>query len=910
MPIVAMPGGRKRSNTGLVFIISAALILMIFWRMIGFITDWFWFQEVGYQGVFLKTLYTRLQTGAVFGIAFFLIFYLNLYVAFRNSARPPVILDRDNMVNIPVWNVESRLLNFLILAAALVFGVIAALNGASEWESWLKFFNPTRFGVTDPIYNRDIGFYVFQLPFLNQIYSWLLVTLILSGLGAALVYFIRRSFLFIPPRTWRIAPAAKGHLAVLVAALFFLGAYGFWLELYKLLFFKRGVVFGPGYTDMTTQLWVLEFLIIMSLIAGATVVVWIFRRDWRIPAFGIAAFIVVLILGRGIYPAAVQKFKVVPNEVVLERPYLEKNIQYTRLAYRLDRIGDKEFPASENLTLADLRRNDATIKNVRLWDHEPMLSTYGQLQEIRTYYKFPDVDNDRYEINGEYRQVAISPRELSYSALPSRTWVNEHMTYTHGYGVVKSPVNRISREGLPEFFIKDIPPVSTTDLKITRPEIYYGESSNEYVFVKGKRPEFDYPVGDKNVYSRYEGKGGVPLTFWRKLLYAARFGSLTILLSDDIPAGSRVMYYRNIKNRVSKIVPFIHLDNDPYPVVTPEGRIVWFVDGYTVTDRFPYSEPVRGLGNYIRNSVKAVVDAYDGTVALYISDPEDPIIRTYAGIFPGLFKSMSEMPPALQKHVRYPQGIFSIQARMYRAYHMRDPQVFYNKEDLWSVPARAVQGRDQQMEPYYTVLRFPEEQKAEFIVMIPFTPSNRDNMSAWMAARCDAPHYGEIIVYNFPKQSLIYGPRQIEARIDQDTEISKQLSLWSQRGSQVIRGNLLAVPVEKSIIYVESLYLAAERGQLPELKRVIVAFGNSIAMEETLDLSLQKIFGGGPEAERAVPRTEAVAATSARGERQLALEALGHYRKAQENLKQGNWTGYGEELRRMDELLRSIEKLK
>ena len=910
MPIVNMPGSRTRSNLGVVLIIAAVLIMMVFWRVIGFATDWFWFQETGFQSVFVKTFLAQLQTGAIFGIVFFLIFYLNLRLALVKAPHQPVVLERDNVLNIPVWNFESRFLHWLILAVSLVFGCIAGLNGASEWESYLKFFNPTAFGIKDPIFSQDIGFYAFQLPFLNHIYSWLLVTLIMTGIGVTLVYFIRRAFLFIPPRTWKVASVAKSHLAAIVAALFLLGAFGTWLELYEILFSKRGVVFGPGYTDATTQLWVLRALIIFCVLAGASIVVWIFKRDWRIPAFTIAAFVVVLVVGRGLYPAAVQKFKVVPNEVVLERPYLERNIQYTRIAYRLNNIEDREFPATENLQTADLKRNDATIKNVRLWDHGPMLSTYGQIQEIRTYYKFSDVDNDRYEINGEYRQVAVSPRELSYPALPSRTWVNEHMTYTHGYGLVMSPVNRISREGLPEFFIKDIPPMSGADVKITRPEIYYGETSNEYVFVKGKRPEFDYPVGDKNVYSRYEGKGGVPLTFWRKLLYAARFRSFTILLSDDITSGSRVMYYRDIKTRISKIVPFIHLDTDPYPVVTPEGRIVWFVDGYTVTDRFPYSEPVRGVGNYIRNSVKATVDAYDGTVTLYVSDPEDPIIRTYAGIFPGVFKSMSEMPPALQKHVRYPQGILSIQARMYRAYHMRDPQVFYNKEDLWSIPTKTVQGREQQMEPYYTILRFPGEQKAEFIVMIPFTPSNRDNMSAWMAARCDAPNYGKIIVYNFPKQSLIYGPRQIEARIDQDTEISKQLSLWSQRGSQVIRGNLLAIPVEKSILYVESLYLAAEKGQLPELKRVIVAFGNAIAMEENLELSLQRIFGGDVAPEKPVQKAAVAVPATMQNERRTALDALGHYRKAQEYLRQGNWNGYGEELRKMDELLRSIEKMK
>lgn len=910
MSIGQSPRREARGNLGIILVVAIAVFLMFFWRVIGFVTDWFWFQEVGFEKIFTTTFITRLQTAAIFGIVFFLIFFLNVKAAFRFSARPVFVTTQDNPFNFPPWKIDGRSLSIMITAASIILGIIAALNGASEWEYYLKFLNATPFGAKDPIFQKDIGFYVFKLPFLSHIYSWLFVTLILTGIAVAILYFLRRSFVFIPPSIWRVSNAAKTHLALIAAALFLVGAFGIWLQLYEMLFNKRGVVFGPGYTDVNTQIWVLQVLIVVTVVCAATIIFWIFRKSWRIPVITILVFLALMVIGRGLYPAAIQKFKVIPNEVVLERPYLEHNIKYTRMAYMLDKIEDREFPATEKLGLADIKRNDATIKNIRLWDHGPLLSTYGQLQEIRTYYKFEDVDNDRYMIDNEYRQVAISPRELSYPALPSRTWVNEHMTYTHGYGMVMSPVNRITREGLPEFFIKDIPPVPNTDIKVKRPEIYYGETSNDFVFVKGKRPEFDYPVGDKNIYSRYEGKGGVPLSFFRKLLYAARFGSFTILLSDDIASETRVMYYRKIRERVSKITPFIHLDNDSYPVITADGRIVWFIDGYTVTDRFPYSEPVRGLGNYIRNSVKAVVDAYDGTVVLYVSDPSDPIIKTYAKIFPGVFKGMENMPLDLRNHIRYPQGIFSIQARMYRTYHMQDPQVFYNKEDLWSIPIKNVRGREQEMEPYYTILKFPGEKKEEFISMVPFTPSRRDNMSAWMAARCDAPNYGKVLVYTFPKQTLIYGPRQIEARIDQDTEISKQLSLWSQRGSQVIRGNLLAIPVENSIIYVESLYLAAEKGQLPELKRVILAFGNMIAMEESLELSIQKVFGGELIQEKGPAEAAITVAEKRRTDRQIALEALSHYRKAQENLRQGNWNGYGEELRKMDELLKSLEKLK
>jgi uncharacterized membrane protein (UPF0182 family) len=905
---IGQPRQPHQGGKGVVLAVVLFVVVLLVWRMTGMITDWFWFQEVGYEKIFTVTLLAQLAAAVVFGVAFFIIVYINLFLASRLSDRIQLV-HREGAILFPPWGVDTVTLKWLILSGSAVFSLFAALQATSQWENLLRFFNATPFGVSDPLFGRDIGFYVFQLPFLQHIYGWLMTVLVMAALGTAFIYLLRRSLLFIPPRSLQLAPAARAHLLALAAALFFLAALGFWLDLNALLYVKRGVVFGPGYTDATTQLWVLRLLMVLCPLAGASLVYFIFRRDWRIPAFVILAFLAVLIVGREFYPAFVQKFKVIPNEMVLEKPYLEQNIKYTRLAYGLQNIEDRVFPAEENLTKEDLRRNDLTVKNIRLWNHAPLLLTFAQLQEIRTYYKFIDVDNDRYKINGEYRQVMLSPRELSYAALPSRTWVNEHLTYTHGYGAVMGPVNRITREGLPEFFIKDIPPVASTSIKITRPEIYFGEQSNEYVFVKTKRPEFDYPVGDKNVYSRYEGKGGVPLSFFRKILYAVRFGAFTILLSDDITSDSRVMYYRNIKERVSRIAPFARFDTDPYLVISPEGRLLWYVDGYTVTDRFPYSEPTPRLGNYIRNSIKAVVDAYDGSVAFYASDADDPILKTYAKIFPGVFKKLSDMPPELQQHVRYPPGMLSIQARMYRAYHMQDPQVFYNKEDLWAIPRKDMKGADQEMEPYYTIMRLPSEKQEEFILLLPFTPKNKDNMSAWMAARCDAPNYGKVIVYNFPKQKLVYGPRQIEARIDQDTEISKQLSLWNQGGSQVIRGSLLAIPIEKSILYVQSLYLAAEKGQLPELKRVIVAFGNAIAMEENLEQALQRIFGGEMMREKELSAAPAAAAAvKEQTDRQLAMEALTHYRKAQEFLRQGNWGAYGETLKKMEEALRKLEK--
>jgi len=516
------------------------------------------------------------------------------------------------------------------------------------------------------------------------------------------------------------------------------------------------------------------------------------------------------------------------------------------------------------------------------------------------------VDNDRYLIDGTYRQIMLSAREISHQHLPSRIWINEHLTYTHGYGVVFGPVNQVTPEGLPEFFIKDIPPVSVGPLKITRPEIYYGELANDYVFVKTKAQELDYPAGDQNIYTNYTGKGGVPVSsLWRKLLLSARYATLRILLSNDITRESRILYHRQIQERVKKIAPFITFDRDAYLVISREGRLVWIIDGYTTSSRYPYSEPIPRLGNYIRNSVKAVVDAYDGTVDFYLSGPDDPIILAYAKIFPGLFKPLEAMPEELRAHIRYPQDLFAVQAHIYATYHMQDPQVFYNKEDLLSIPRKAVDGREREMEPYYTIMRLPGEKKEEFVLLLPFTPNKKDNMRAWLAARSDPPHYGKLIALDFPKAKLVYGPKQIDARIDQDASISQQLSLWNQRGSQVIRGSMLAIPIEQSLLYVQPLYLAAEKGSLPELKRVIVAFGNQIAMEENLELALQRVFAGkGPRETTQVATTSQVA----KGGTGLAGRALDHYRRSQEFLRQGNWAGFGEELKRLEILLKELEK--
>ena len=889
---------------GGIFLFVIFLVLISLRQLISLYVDWLWFEEVGYTQVFTISLFFKTVLAVLGGSIFALLIYANVRIAAR-LVRGIRFLDQENFLDLPRPELIDPLVQRLLLPAALVLGLFAAPQAASHWESFLLLLNPTSFGLEDPLYNRDLGFFVFQLPALRTLYNWLMTALALSLALTAVIYVLYRGLQY-SPRGIFLAPRARFHLLILIAALLAVKAAGYVLDSYDLLYASGGAAFGAGYTDVYVSLPALRILTVAALIAAALSAVQITRPGFAYLLVGIAGLVLVHVIGLSAAPAMVQRFRVVPNEVDSERPFIEHNIKFTRTAYGLDKIENEDFPADETLNAADLQRNDATIKNIRLWEHQPLLATYAQLQEIRTYYKFVDVDNDRYNIDGTYRQIMLSARELSHQHLPSRIWINEHLTYTHGYGVVFGPVNQVTPEGLPEFFIKDIPPVSDGSLKVTRPEIYYGELANDYVFVKSGARELDYPAGDQNIYTQYSGSGGVSIgSLWRKLIFSAHFATLRIVLSADIVQESRILYQRQIQERVKKVLPFVTFDRDAYMVIAQGGRLFWMIDGYTTSDRFPYSAPIRRRGtNYIRNSVKAVVDAYNGTVDFYMSDPEDPIVQSYQKIFPELFKPLEKMPEDLRAHIRYPEDLFTIQSQMYATYHMRDPQVFYNKEDLLSIPRQTVSGTEREMAPYYTIMRLPGETKEEFVLLLPFTPNNRDNMRAWLAARSDPPHYGKLIALDFPKAKLVYGPKQIDARIEQDAFISQQLSLWGQRG-QVIRGSLLAIPIEKSLLYVQPLFLAAEKGSLPELKRVIVAFGNQIAMEETLDQSLQRVFGGKASAE---PSPMPASVKEALIESTLAQRALEHFSRSQEFLRQGNWAGYGEEQKRLEALLREMQQ--
>jgi len=793
----------------------------------------------------------------------------------------------------------------LVAGVAGILGILIAATEVSSWDVFLRFFYHVPYGRNDPVYGKEIGFYLFSLPAYVVLKNWLLLTLATGALLAGAVYWLHEDVDFSQQRP-SISPTAVAHGSALLGLFFAVKAWSYVLDRFLLLYGDNGVVVGASFTDVHLALPVLWLLIGLAAIAAFLSWANLRVRTYKLPlAAAVLVFGTSLVLAEAL-PAVFQRVYVRPNELQLEKPYIQSNIALTQEAYNLHQVTVKSFPAEQNLTVDTLGSNQATIDNIRLWDWQPLMDTYAQLQEIRTYYRFHDVDVDRYWLDGVYQQVMLSARELKSTLLPTnaQTWVNRHVLFTHGNGVIMSPVTRKSGEGLPIFYLQNIPPAATGGPPIEEPRIYYGEETDTYVIVKGSTPEFDYPNGKDNVYATYEGTGGVAVGgIARRVLFAWYFEDLNILISDYITDSSRILFRRTIQERVRTIAPFLRLDHDPY-IVVADGRLFWIQDAYTTSDYFPYAQPLPSLGiNYIRNSVKVVVDAYNGTVDFYLADASDPIAATYRRIFPELFKPMAAMPQALQKHIRYPEDLFLIQAQMYRAYHMDSAEVFYNREDLWQFP-RQPGGETATMVPYYIIMRLPGEPQAELFLMLPMAPAQRQNMIAWLAARCDPPHYGELIVYDFPKDKLVFGPFQIEARINQDTEISRQLSLWNQLGSRVIRGHLIVIPIENSILYVSPLYLRAETGQLPELKRVIAAYGDRVVMEETLALALAALFR-----EPASPAPGAPARPPTPGaETDRAREALGHYDRAMEQLKTGDWGAFGAELDKLRSLLEELSR--
>ncbi|MGH7572416.1 MAG: UPF0182 family protein [Gemmatimonadota bacterium] len=900
------------------WVFVAGGVLLALFLAIGMIVnlavEGLWFESIGYGTVFRTSLLARLLVRAVAGLFMLAFFFVNLRLAAGSFGSI-----RRRISNIEIHEeIPGRYLNLMALAGAAFLALLFSAAISGSWLDVLAWWHRRSFGLAEPLFGHDVGYYMFTLPFYRLVQS-VLFLLVISVLVVLAIIYVTSGGLEISENRLRFRDGPLRHMVANVALLFLILAWGYRLDLLELVYSDRGVVYGAGYADVHAQVLGYRVLTALSLAGFGVTIYDLFRRRYSLALTAIGALVLGAIALKGLYPGAVQQFEVEPNEIVKEAPYIARSIAYTRRAFDLATIEERPFDYRSDPAEGALSE-DATLQNIRLWDWRPLLDTYRQLQKLRLYYEFEDADVDRYTLNGNPRQVMLAAREMDVEELAAnvQTWQNQHLIFTHGYGLVMSPVNEVTREGLPVFYLSDIPPETPDSLEgqleVLRPEIYYGERTTNYVLAATRGQEFDYPQGDQNIYTSYAGDGGMPVdALWRRALFGWYLGSLKLLLTDGIIPESRLLLFRQIRQRVGRIAPFLEYDGDPY-VVLLDGRLLWVLDAYTVSDRYPYSEPVRLTGrrpiNYIRNSVKVTVDAYHGTVTYYAWDETDPILQVYASIFPDLFEPVASMPPGLREHLRYPEDLFTIQAEVLRSYHMQEPRVFYNREDMWNLPNEIYQGEPIQMEPYYVLVRLPDDTEPTFQLVLPFTPARRDNMIALLAAKSDPDNYGQRVIYEFPKDRLVYGPMQVEARIDQDPVISEQITLWSQKGSSVIRGNLMVIPVGRSVLYVEPLYLQAQQSQLPELRRVIAAFGSRIVMEPTLEDAILALIGtadGAPAGEPGFSTVleEGPVETPAQvGD--LARQAQAAYDRAIAAQRRGDWAAYGAAL---DELGRILGRM-
>ena len=880
---------------------SGIIALIVLAALIGIVQKWLWMGELGFRGIFWTMLGTQ---WAMFGSAF-VVAFLYLWVNVRQAGRDQAALLTGGRggktaassgapdVLLSLMELSPRLLNSATGLSSAAIALLFAIGFYAHWDTYLRFRHGESVGVSDPLFGVDLGFYLFRLPFYTLVQNSVMVLTALTLIVVLLMYMVSGLLRFSKEQKVAIGGNATAHLSVLLGILVAVAGLGFFLDHYQLVYSTLGIVYGAGYAaDHVTRL-SLWFMLTISAAACLLLAFNAFRRQFSALLIGSAIYAALYLVAVQLIPAAFQKFRVQPNELALEIPYLKHYIDFTRKAYQLDTIQEIAYPALPDLTAAVVARNEDTIQNIRLWDTRPLLQTYAQTQAIRLYYQFYDVAVDRYHLPDGYHQVMLSTRELAQE-LPEKaqTWVNQRLQFTHGYGVVMSFVSKTVGGGFPDYLLQNVPAESAYGLTIGQPAIYYGESTDGYRIVSTGIKEFEYPKGNDNVYTNYAGKGGIPVDgFWKKVLFAWTQGDVNILLTSYITPESRIQIWRRAEERVAQIAPFLRLDSDPYPVLS-EGRLYWIQDAYTVSDRYPYSNPHQlgyaGNLNYIRNSVKVVVDMYDGAVSFYVTDPKDPVLAVYRRAFPGVFKDLNLLSPDLKTHLRYPEDQFAIQADEYKTFHMTEPQVFYNREDLWVSPNETYAGKSAPMDPYYILMKLPGSAQLEYLLMTPFTPQNRDNMISWLAARCDFPDYGRMIFYQLPKEKLVYGPSQIEAMINQNTTISQQLTLWDQRGSSVIRGKLIVTPIENSFLYVVPLYLQAEGANFPQLKRVIAVAGDKVVMEPTLDAALGDLFG-------ASALSAGSAAPAAPGATpQPALEqARRIFDEAQKAMQHGDWTKFG-----------------
>ena len=966
----------KKSQKRLVLIVTALiLVIAVIYALTDFITDILWFGQLGYLDVYFKEITTKILLGGPIFIIAAGLSYLLLTVLRKNFYKAN---------NMEAAKLTPKQLKLTALGISAVCSLIFTVGIISDhWFEILEFINSSSFDVTDPLFGKDVSFYVFRLEFLETLsrsatglivgllvitalyYIVLLASSDPSVMGAAAqaatagadgVYefeaepsdshregFPRVNFDFSKYETPDLKKRLRSLLNVarneisLLAVLFFLSvAVKYWLAQYDLLYGGTGACYGAGYTDINVTLNVYRAMIVFSVAAAVLIPLALKKRSIKLGVIAPALMVIVLVLGT-VASGAVQSLVVAPDELDKESPYLQNNITYTRLAYDLADIRVEDYSASGTLTKEDVLDNMETFSNIRINDFDPAKQFYNQTQSIRSYYSFNDVDVDRYYVNGEYTQVFLAAREIDSDRIEDN-WLIKHLKYTHGYGLTLSRVDRVTASGQPAMMIDSIPPVSDVEeIQITRPEIYYGETTNSYIITNTKEDEFDYPSGESNVYCDYEGEGGIPLNFFNRLLFAIREGNLKILISTNITSQSRIHIARNIVQRVESIAPFFYYDDDPC-IIAADGRLYWMMSAYTTSEYYPYSEPFQAGSemNYIRNSVKVVVNAYDGSVDFYMVDDSDPIAVTLSKIYPGLLKPLDEMPEALRQHVLYPNTLFNIQAGVYQKYHMTDVAVFYQSEDLWSVSNEFYGQSTTRMTPNYFIMKLPGETEAEFVSTIPYTPSGKSNMTGILMARNDGENYGEIVLYRMPKDRIIYGPEQIEAQINQDAEIAKEFSLWNNSGSSYLRGNMYAIPVNDTILYVEPIYLVSSAASLPEVKRVIVYYGTELAYESTLAEALDEIFGegtGAPLSESSPIEAGHLAAAALRSgasaapsqpqkpddtqpvvvdvdpqTASLAMQALILYDEAQMALKSGDWAGYGEKMDALEALLKQMSE--
>jgi uncharacterized protein len=947
-----------------VIVAAVVVLLALSGRLLGMYVNWLWFGEVGFRSVFWTRIWWQVLVGLAAFAVFFVIVAFNVELG-RRLAPSFRVTEAGDLLE-PRSETVRRLVTWGALGVCALAGALAGLSASSQWQTFLLFFKQAPFGQKDAIFGHDIGFYVFSLPMWQAVQSFVFGALIAALVFAAIVHLIMGGIEYsatppvkpgaagagaageqsspfaraqraagtpqIPRIDLKLGGRAVAHLSGILAAIFVVVGAGQLFRGWNMLYSTAGTIYGAGYTDVHIRLPLTYVTLAIALILAAVLIYNVWRRSQWWPAT-IAVWIVALIVLRGVVPAVYQSLIVNPNQLTKERNYIANNLAATKAAYNLDNITQRSLSAKTPLTPQKLLDNQPTLQNIRLWDPNTLVTSYRQLQELRPYYSFLDADVDRYVIAGAYRQTMLSPRELNIDGLPTQaqTWVNQHITYTHGFGVAMSEVNQVTSDGSPDFIVQDVPPVSSKGFQqVTQPRIYYGERGTGYSLVKTSNKEFDYPGPNGDVYSTYKGSGGIPISpLLNRLAFAAQFGTIKFFTTSSIGSQSRIIFRNDIRTRITDAAPFLTLDHDPYMVIAA-GKLYWIQDAYTTTSRYPYSTP-QGNVNYLRNSVKVVVDAYNGTMKFYAFDPQDPLLKTYQAAYPSLFTPKSKMPQALVDHLRYPEDLFNVQAEVYSTYHVDNPDILYNKGDQWAIPDNVSLSGPGPMSPYYVIMRLPGATKEQFLLMLPFVPNGRSNMISWLGAQSDEPDYGKSLNFIFSKSTTVFGPSQVEATVNQDPEISAQRTLWGQQGSKVIMGNLLVVPIEDSLLYVQPLYLESTQTQLPQLKRVIVFYrapapangqGNAqqvVAMKPTLGEALTAAFGqsftngnaqGGTTTGSGTTGGAATGGVLSTQARALIARANSQFSAAQDALKAGNFGEYGRQIQALQKTLSSLQALR